>query len=321
MILTILLLFLASCAVLIFAGTLLVRSLSGMASFLRMEEFVVSFVIMAFSTSIPEIMVGIMSALYKNNALALGTVIGSNLADVTLIIGIAILLGRGIRIKKGVLRKDLGWMVCLAILPMALMVIGHEISRTDGAILIGTYAFYLYKLISRQNPSKARMKNKVTRLESMGYTFGFIASLVLLFKSADYVVFYGSQLASELFMPPLLIGLFFVALGTSLPELAFESRAVQQGHVAMALGDVIGSVVANSTIVLGISALIHPITANYNLFLISAAFMLFSVFLFATLLESGWGLSTREGVSLILLYILFVVVELTLKGVIVSPAI
>lgn len=318
MILTTFLLFLSACLILIFAGSLAVRALLRLTAFLHMEEFIVSFIIMAFSTSIPELMVGITSALHKNNAIALGTVIGSNMADVTLIAGIVILLNQGIKTNKSrVILKETRWMTFLALLPMVLMTIGHTLSRWDGAILIIVYGFYLWYLLQRIKKTR-RMENGVTKIQSIGYTLLLLASLLLLFKSSDYVVLYGTELATELSLPPLLIGLFFVAVGTSLPELAFEAQAVRKGHSAMALGDITGSVIANSSLVLGVSAVINPITANYNLFLISAAFMLFSVFLFSLFFESGRGFTVREGIGLIFLYILFVITELTLRGVVVS---
>ncbi|MBI4440714.1 sodium:calcium antiporter [Candidatus Woesearchaeota archaeon] len=310
--------FIVSCAALIIAGSLLVRSLSHLASFLRVSEYTLSFILMAFSTSLPELMVGVMSGIYASNSLALGTVIGSNIADVTLVIGIVVLLNRGLRTRKAFIRRDTRWMVVFSVLPMALMVAGHELSRVDGLLLLFAYGFYLRHLLSGYVSSKQRLHNRVSKLQSILSTLMFLVSLFLLFKSADYVVFYGAELAQELALPPILIGLFFVAIGTSLPELVFETMAAQQGHKAMALGDVIGSVVANSTLVLGISAIINPITANYNLFLVSAVFMIVAVFLFATFLESGWGFTVHEGIAMILLYILFVVIELTMKRVIMA---
>ena len=314
MIITTFILFLISCIILILAGTWLVRSLSGIASFLKMNEFIVAYIIMAFSTSLPELMVGILSGIQKSNSLALGTVIGSNIADITLILGIVTLVGKGIQAKEKYIIENSRYMIVIAIIPFILMIIGREISRWDGLVLIILYIIYMYQLVKRKG-NKHKLKNTITKIQSIGYTLLFVLSMFLLFKSAEYVVFYGQELAAELLLPPILIGLFFVAIGTSLPELAFESRAVQKGHSEMALGDCIGSVVANSTLVLGVSAIINPITAAFNLFLISGIFMIFSLFLFWTFLESGYKLSAKEGIVLIFLYLLFVIIELTLKGV------
>src|SRR3990172_5541410 len=95
-----LLFFLIACVILVLSGDLVVRSLKNVATYLRLSDFVIAFVIMAFSTSLPESSVGVNAALAKNSALALGTIIGSNILDITLILGIVVLLGRGIRVKS-----------------------------------------------------------------------------------------------------------------------------------------------------------------------------------------------------------------------------
>jgi len=109
-------------------------------------------------------------------------------------------------------------------------------------------------------------------------------------------------------VPSILIGLFMISIGTTLPELTFESRAVLSKHRYMALGDLIGSVVVNSTLVLGVTSIIQPIVADFLLFLSSASFMIVISFLFMTFVESEKKITIQEGLALILLYTLFIVV-------------
>jgi len=135
MVLTNLLIFLGLCALLILSGYLLVKTLSKIAVFLKLSEFIIAFIIMAFATSIPELFVGISSAISKNPALSLGNVIGSNIVDLTFIIGIAVVLARGITINKEV-RKDSLYMFLIALIPIILMLIGNGLSRIDGVILV-----------------------------------------------------------------------------------------------------------------------------------------------------------------------------------------
>ena len=111
-------LFLVSCLVLVLSGSWVVKSLSKIASFLRISEFLVGFVIMALSTSIPELFVGITSSLAKNPALALGTVIGSNIVDLTLVIGIVIVLAKGIGTERRFMKRDSFYMFFIASLTM-----------------------------------------------------------------------------------------------------------------------------------------------------------------------------------------------------------
>lgn len=299
--------------ILIASGGFLIKSLLKISSFLRLTEFVVAFVIMAISTSIPELFVGINSAIIGKPSIALGTVIGSNIADLTLVIGVVILLSKGIKIKSKFIRRDSIWMFAFALLPILLMLIGSSISRIDGVILLTAFFAFVFFMIRQKREFEAKVENNVKRWEIFGNFFIFIISLLALFFSSDQLVKYGSNLAIDLMMPPIFVGLFFIALGTSLPELVFESRAALAKHPQLALGDMIGSVVANSSLVLGVTALIMPITADIYLFLTSAAFMLVICFLFSAFVY-GSKISWMHGIALIFFYVLFLVIELSLKG-------
>lgn len=307
-------LFLGACILLIAAGAVLLRSLSRLAAFLRMNEFIAAFILMAFCTSLPELFIGINSALAGKPALSLGNVIGSNIIELTLVSGIAIVLARGIRIERGFMRKEVYGMVLLAALPMLLMFLGRELSRLDGLILLGAFAIYFYEMISSKHARfHKEMKEKDSHWIALGTLILFLASAAALYYSAKWVVSYGAELAGALGLPPLLIGLFFVALGTTLPDLTFSARAVLSKHSTLAIGDLVGAVVVNSTVVLGVVALICPITNSFALFVTSAAFLIAITFLFATFTASGDRLTWREGVSLIMFYVVFVLVELSLQ--------
>ncbi|OIO61191.1 hypothetical protein COY26_04905 [Candidatus Woesearchaeota archaeon CG_4_10_14_0_2_um_filter_33_10] len=305
--------FLISCIVLIISGTLLVKTLAKIAAFLKLSEFVVGFIIMAFATSIPELFVGITSALTKNPALALGNVIGANIINLTLVIGIAILLGKGIKIESKKTKTDALYMVGIAALPMVLMVIGGSLSRIDGIILLAAFALYARRILQQRKLFKKEVEDSIKRKDIILTTILFVFSLALLFLSARFVVEYATSLSVDLALPPIIVGLFIISIGTTLPELTFGSRAVLAGHSEMALGNSIGSVIVNSTLVLGIVSIIHPITANILLFSVSAIFMVVVAFLFATFVESGNKLYVKEGISLILLYIFFVIIEFYIK--------
>lgn len=305
--------FIASCLVLVLSGALLVRCLIVLAAFLRLSQFAISFIIMAASTSLPELFVGISSALAQTPALALGTVIGSNIADVTLVAGIAILLARKGVIATREIITDSYWMFAIALLPLVLMLAGRSISRLDGVILLAAFLVHGYFMLKRHREKGRRVPDKHARWSVIFSTLGVLVFLPLLFLSAEYVVKFGMRFSLDLGIAPLVVGLVFVALGTSLPELAFEARAMRKGYSGLAFGDLIGSVVYNSTAVLGITALINPITANLVAFLTSSVMMLAVLFLFTTFLASGKHFTWREGISLILFYVLFLIVELNVQ--------
>ena len=302
-----------SCIVLVFSGSQLVKALSKIAYFLRINEFAIGFIVMAFSTSIPELFVGITSALAKNSALALGTVIGANIANLTFVIGIAVILARSIKIESKKIQKDALYMVFIAAIPIGLMLLGNQLSRVDGIILIAIFLFYMYHLIKERREFKKEVEERIKHWDVVVNVIIFILSLILLFLSANFVVDYATKMSMELLLPPILVGLFFIAIGTTLPELTFNIQAVMKKHPEMALGDTIGSVVINSTLVLGVTAIIYPITADFLLFFSSALLMLVIAFIFATFVESGKRLYLKEGIALLLLYTFFIIIEFYIR--------
>ncbi len=314
MVLAIIGLFLGACVLLVLSGWLLVKSLTKISAFLRINEFIAAFILMAFCTSLPELFVGISAALAGKPTISLGNVIGSNIIDLTLIAGIVILLARGIKIERKIIPREVFGMVFLTALPMVLMYFGKELSRLDGLILLGAFGIYMYEMITSKHAQyREEFRDHIPHWKALLIFAGFIVCGITLYFSSKIVVHYGAELATMLGLPPIIIGLFFVAIGTSLPDLTFSARAVMAKHAPLAIGDLVGAVVVNSTIILAVTALITPITNSFFLFVTSAAFMIAITFLFATFVESGDRLTWKEGVSLILFYIVFVIVELNLQ--------
>ncbi len=308
-----LLLFFISCIFLVGSGGYLVKLLIKISRYLRLSEFVVAFIIMAFSTSIPELFVGINSAIKGNPALSLGNVIGSNIADLTLIIGIAALLGKGIKVKNPFIRKDSLFMLLIAILPIGLMFLGKSLSRIDGIILVSVFLIYMWHLSKERKELKNQFKDDHNQNHLIITFILFALCLAVLFISSHFVVKYATDLALELLLPPILIGLFFVAIGTSLPELVFEIKSVLAKRGDFAVGDAMGSVVCNSSLVLGVTAIIYPITSNFLLFITSAIFMILVSILFLFFIRGKKGLSVTKSIILIILYLLFIMFEYLIK--------
>jgi len=325
MVLVNLLFFILACIVLIQSNNYLVKSLAKISYFLRLNEFTIGFILVALGTSLPEIFVGIMSAIDKLPAFAIGNVLGSNILDMTLVIGIVTLLARQINIESKIIKRDMIYMLIITVLPVVLLMdhyfwnkIGlfpnmvKGISRFDGIILVVVFVTYIYTLI-RQERQFSKTIIGPSRKDVTKYLIIFLISLTLLLLSSKSVVNYAENLSVDLNLSPLLIGLFVISLGTSLPELVFESKAVLTKHNSMAIGDLVGSVITNSTLVLGLTAIIYPIKVNPAVYLTSSLFMLFSAFIFFTFAESDNKITWTEGISLLFLYILFIIVETYIK--------
>ena len=306
-----LIIFAVSCAALVISAGWCMRSAVKIASCFKLSEFAIGFIIVAISTSIPELFVGITSAFNKTPELALGTVIGSNIADLTLVLGIAVLLGRGIKIKAKAIKRSAQFMLLASFLPVVLMLDGM-LSRYDGIFLLLVFCFYIRELLGERKEFRKRLHApKKALFLSIAL---FVISIALLLLSSEFVVKSAVSISDELLVPPILIGLFLVAIGTSLPELIFETRAVLKKHKELALGDVIGSVVANSTLVLGATSLIYPITANMILFFSSTIFMLAVAAVFVAFAKGKGGFTIKDGILLLLFYILFIFLEFFIKN-------
>lgn len=312
MLITNLVYFILSCAVLIASGVFLVKSLSKIARFLHISAFSAAFIIMAIATSLPELFVGISSALSNNSALSLGNVIGANILNLTLITGIIILVSKEIKTDKKI-GKDAYFMLLGIILIIALFMIGKTLSRIDGIILLGFFFINSYRVLKKRKKYPKKIENGQETQKKFLALLIFLIALIGLFISSSYAVKYASALAIDLNFPQIIVGLFLLSIATTLPELVFGISASRLKHKEMSMGNQIGTIITNSTLILGIVAIISPITTVFLPFLISAVFMFISAFIFITFLITGRKFETLEGISLILIYVLFVVIEFFIK--------
>ncbi|MBD3253294.1 hypothetical protein GF386_06170 [Candidatus Pacearchaeota archaeon] len=308
-----LIIFTISCGILITSGIFLVRSLSKIARLLGISEFSASFIIMAFATSIPELFVGVTSAIAGKAALSLGNVIGANIIDLTLITGMIILTTKEINFKTQRIGHETDFMLTTILFLIILYVIGDSISRIDGIILLGLFSIHTYKTMKKRKKYPKKMKKLRGKSKGFIWLGIFLLALLGLFFSSHFVVESASELAIQLDFPQMMIGLFLLSIATTLPELVFGLSASKLKHKEMAIGDQIGTVVANTTLVVGLVAIIQPITVEPLSFLTSALFMFIAAFIFVTFLKTGGKLERIEGMSLILIYVLFIIIEFFLR--------
>lgn len=297
--------FLFAGTVLIVSSNFLVKSLTRLSRYLKLNEFALSFILMAFATSLPELVVAITSAFEGNSSLSFGLAVGSNIANLSLILGVIVLLAKTIPVSGILKRKDAINMSIIAILILLLSGDG-QVSRADGLILVIIYGFYIVNLFT--NGKYHKKSNSYTDVkEILIYFFMFMACIVGLIVSAELLVNSSTELARILSVPLLLIGFILVAFGTSLPELAFEIRAIRKNHKNLALGDILGSVVTNSTLVIGVSAVINPIVIHsMDLLRTSFIFLILVIVLFNIFMYTKKELSRWEGAVLIGIYLLYI---------------
>jgi len=317
MIFVYLFIFVIACYVLVRSGAILVGAMTVLCRYFRITEYVFSFLLMAFATTLPEFFVGITSGAKGLPVISLGNVIGSNLVNLSFILGIIAVAAGGIKIENKIEKKDTWISFFIILLPMALL-IDKKISRIEGVLLLAVFGWHVYYLLKSKDIFQQRvhkLKDELVHSEKLLHSLlFFILGIVFLIASALVVVQSAKLIAMELYVPLALISLVLIAFGTSLPELVFGMRAAIAKHEGLSLGNLFGAAVVNSTFILGITAIISPIQIdNFKIIAIGAAFMLVAALFANIFIASKNRLSRREGLILIVFYIAFLVVEFLVK--------
>lgn len=252
------LLFALGLAALITGGEVLVRGAADTARRLSMSPFVIGMLIVGFGTSLPELLVSVRAALSGAPEIALGNVIGSNVANVLLILGISAFLAPVVRPFRELRRDLLSVLVSTALLWILLL--DGELGRIDAVLLLSGLAVFLAGAIVR--PDQAMVGEAPAMARSGWLAAGLVAAgLISLVIGARLFVDGATAIARELGISEAVIGLTVVAVGTSLPELATSIVAAVQRNSAIALGNVVGSNLFNILGILGVTGLIIPIAA------------------------------------------------------------
>ena len=276
---------------------------SSVASLLKIPTIIVGLTIVAFGTSAPEAAVSITSSWTGSNAMAVGNVIGSNLFNMLMVIGIAALLSN-LLMEKSVLEKDLPFLVGITILWAVFIVIGWNISQIEGIILLVillAYIIYLVRSARKSKDADVVEKPKLSLPKSIIFILVGIAGIVL---GGDLVVNSASDIAIALGMSEALVGLTIVAIGTSLPELVTSITALRKGENQLVRGNVIGSNIFNILFVLGASSAISAIPLDSSL-LIDVLFMVAVTILCYIFGKTQDKYDKKEGIILIALFIVY----------------
>ncbi|MEM2319801.1 MAG: sodium:calcium antiporter [Candidatus Bathyarchaeia archaeon] len=274
----------------------------------------IGFILVAFSTSLPELCVSIFAAIGGESiGVAIGNVLGSNIVNICFILGLCFILMslKSSEVSKFVpllVEEEVGplhfGLFIASIVPLTLLYIGYA-SRYIGILLLVIFIFYVYQL-SKVRRIKEDSCSKEERRKLRRYTLFALLGIALVILSSYVIVDSASYIAVSLGVPQVIIGATIVAFGTSLPELATSIDSTQRGHLDLTLGNIIGSCFINITCILGVALLGSELTINM------AAFSSLVMFSIITNLLLWYFLSTervswREGAVLIFMYSVFLV--------------
>jgi cation:H+ antiporter len=238
-------------------GEYLVRGASAVARHFRLSPMVIGLTIVGFGTSAPELLVSVQAAMAGQPAIAIGNVLGSNIANILLILGVsAVIAPLVIPVSK--LWRDLGFML-LATGAIWVMLLDGTVTRLEGGILVLGLAVFLTTAFMTGKVDVEDSEEVIAQWKAWAYTFG---GLVVLVIGARLLVDSASEIARAYGISEAVIGLTIVAVGTSLPELATSVIAALRKQTEIAVGNVVGSNIFNIFSILGITALIIPIPAD-----------------------------------------------------------
>ncbi|MCI6243231.1 MAG: calcium/sodium antiporter [Lachnospiraceae bacterium] len=293
-----------------------VEGSSSIAKKFHVPSIIIGLTIVAMGTSLPEAAVSVTASLANRNTLAVSNVVGSNIFNLMVVIGMCAVL-TPVAVQKSTLKKDFPFSVFCAVLLLVLGLIGPmQLGHVDGAIFLVLFALFIFSMIrsalQANREGKKAESEEIESVEEMKI-MSLPKSLIFIVLGAagiivggDVVVNSASNIATRLGMSQTLVGLTIVSIGTSLPELVTSVVAARKNEVDMALGNAIGSNIFNILMVLGIAGAISPMAFLTENIIDIVVLLVFSVivWIFAWTKEK---LNRREGIGMLLLYAIYVV--------------
>lgn len=306
---------------LIKGAQLLIDGAAALAKKFNISELVIGLTIVAFGTSAPELFINLISNFKGAADIGVGNILGANISAILLVCGLSAMI-YPITVKKAAIKKEIpiGLIAILILFFLANnffigKTAGLSLGRIDGAILLFIFAVYLYFTVGLAKDGVS-LKNKLTPkpMNNIEISFHLLAGIVGLALGGQWVVGSASQIAFQLGFSQALIGLTVVAIGTTLPELFASATAAFKKDADLAIGNIIGSVVLNVSLILGFSSFLKPMIfdAGLNLGVIICFAVLLLLFYFIITGKKERRIEHWEGVALFcgyLIYLAFLVVR------------
>ena len=288
-------------------GELFVRAAVGIAAWARVPAGVIGATVAAFSTSTPEVSVAIGAAVEGRPEIALGDGLGSNVVNIALVLGLALLVGPIVAPREST-RRDVPFAVLLPLVTIVLALNG-TLSRVDGAVLMAVFALWIVLTTLGARRERSAAVAVLAEASHVRSVIEMLAGLAFLIAAGRLIVYGAQGVGDAIGLDTFIIGATFVAIGTSTPELATTLIARIRGHSEIGLGTVIGSNVYNGGFVIALAALIHPISFSFRE--VGAAIG-FGLALIALVLNARGVLGRRLGVLFLAIYAVYATVLVTL---------
>lgn len=288
---------------------------AALAQRFRVPEFIIGLTVVAVGTSTPELVVSVLSAIGGQSDVAIGNVVGSNIFNVFVILGVCALI-RPVPLTAGNIRRDIPFGVLVSLLLLALAqdslfckTAADRIGRIDGAVMIGLYVASMWYTIRKTKRPEAAAPTESSKAPMPGWLISvmIVGGLAGLVFGGEMFLRSATSIARSLGISESVIAITLVAGGTSLPELASSLVSLFKGKADMALGNVIGSNIANILLILGVSATINPLSMggitvrDLLMVLLSSVVVFLAAFTFKRKAVDRW-----EGTLFVAIYIAYI---------------
>ena len=307
-----------SLGVLIRASSLTITNSVNLASVTGLGKTKVGFLLVAFSTSLPELFVATFAIVDQATVgISVGNILGSNIMNICLILGIGFLImavkypeSAGFFTKMT--RDEVGnlnfGIFVASIVPLLLLYFGYA-TQIMGFILIGLFIYNMYDLV-RKRETVQQISDTAEKSEHKKYIIKSIVGIIGVVSASFFIIESASFLALIAGIPPIIVGATVVAFGTSFPELVTSVDSVRKGFIDLALGNVIGSCFINITLILGLTFILAPLNVNISAFSDLILFSLIANIVLGYIIQNS-SIRKRQGITLLIIYALFIVVSVS----------
>ncbi|KGA96436.1 K+-dependent Na+/Ca+ exchanger [Alkalihalobacillus alcalophilus ATCC 27647 = CGMCC 1.3604] len=303
--------------VLIGGANYFVNGASTMAKYLSISPLVIGLTIVAFGTSAPEVIISILAALRGSSEMAIGNVVGSNLFNMTFIVGVMAIISP-LAVQDNTIRKEIPFTLLASVTLFIFMndIFLHSgaknvITRSEGIIFLVLFAVFLYYILEVIRKQRKKERGKQVSIPREEKKWGkaiaiSILGLLAILLGGEFVVSSSSAIAIDLGMSETLVGLTIVAIGTSAPELVTAIIAAIKKESDIALGNIVGSGVFNILFVLGVAATITPLTVDPRVIL-DVIILIFFTLILLIFSRTKHTVGKGEGSILVLMYVIYLI--------------
>lgn len=296
--------FIFGLALLYIGGETFIKGSTSVAQLFRIKPLIVAATVAAFATSAPELFVCLAAVAKGSEGLALGNIIGSCIANIALILGIASLI-RPIKIERSLLRKELPILIASAFL-LLFICLDLYISKIEALVLLFAFCLFIYYCIKNAKEEKGPQEELPPTASKLKSTIFIILATFLLVLGSHLLVKSAITIAGYMGVSQLVIGLTIVAFGTSLPELSVSAAASLRGKHETSIGNIIGSNVFNMLLIVGAVCLIRPISVSLVTIKFELPLMVAYSVLLLPLFRTGYELSRKKGLLLLISYVAYI---------------